>query len=355
MEFLKKFNDLYFHEQLLSWVIIGLIFIVGLIFRKPVKFIIRKVAYLMFPSFVKNLSESERMQISEPIAWTILSLLWTISLEFIDTTEAQYNIIHRGVGIIFTFSFIILLIRVIYLFTSRMESLLMKEDIIIDKTMVPVITKVIKVIAIIIIVLIGMQNLGVNLMSLIAGLGLGGLAFALAAKDTVSNLFGSMMIIIDKPFKVGDWVIMNDVEGYVEEIGFRSTRIRTFYNSLVSMPNSIVANIHIDNMGKRKFRRVKFNMGITYDTTPDKIEKLTSGIKKIINDMEESEKDNCHVVFNEFSDFSLNILVYFFIHVDSYADELLVKEKLLLSIHTLARKTKINFAFPTSTVHISRN
>jgi len=355
MEFLKEYNNLYIHEQLLSWGIIGLIFIVGFIFRKPVKFLIRKVASLMFPSFVTTLSESERMQISEPIAWTILSLLWTISLEFIDTTEVQYNIIHRGVGIIFTFSFIILLIRVIYLFTSRMESLLMKEDIIIDKTMVPVIAKVIKVIAIIIIVLIGMQNLGVNLMSLIAGLGLGGLAFALAAKDTVSNLFGSMMIIIDKPFKVGDWVIMNDVEGYVEEIGFRSTRIRTFYNSLVSMPNSIVANIHIDNMGKRKFRRLKFNLGITYDTTPDKIEKLTSGIKKIINDMEESEKDNCHVVFNEFSDFSLNILVYFFINVNSYADELLVKEKLLLSIYSLARKTKINFAFPTSTVHISRN
>ena len=119
-------------------------------------------------------------------------------------------------------------------------------------------------------VLLSLQNIGINVMSLVAGLGIGGLAFALAAKDTAANLFGSIMILIDRPFMVGDWVKVSESEGTVEEIGLRSTRIRTFYDSVISVPNMDMATTRIDNMGKRAFRRITMTVGITYDSPPEK-------------------------------------------------------------------------------------
>ena len=131
-------------------------------------------------------------------------------------------------------------------------------------------------------ILIVLQNMGVNVFSLLAGLGLGGLAFALAAKDTAANLFGSIMILTDRPFKIGDWVKMDGVEGTVEEIGFRSTRVRTFYNSLITIPNATIANVQIDNLGVRQYRRTTATLGVTYDTSMEKMNQFVEGIRKII-------------------------------------------------------------------------
>lgn len=200
--------------------------------------------------------------------------------------------------------------------------------------------------------LISLQNLGINVMSLVAGLGIGGLAFALAAKDTAANLFGSIMILLDKPFQVGDWVKVSESEGTVEEIGLRSTRIRTFYDSVISVPNMDMATTRIDNMGKRAFRRITMTIGITYDSPPEKIEAFLEGIKNIILANPSTRKDYFHVVLNGFGPSSLDILLYVFVKVPSWAEELIAKQNLMLEIIRLASTLGLDFAFPTQTLHV---
>ena len=217
---------------------------------------------------------------------------------------------------------------------------------------VPLITRSTKIIIILVIPLFALQNLGVNVMSLVAGLGLGGLAFALAAKDTAANIFGSLMILIDRPFKTGDYVVIEDKSGTVVEIGLRSTRIRTFYNSIISIPNADVASKSVDNMGKREYRRIKTLIDLTYDTSPEKIEAFLESIKEIIEAHPDTNKENYHVVFDGFGSSALQVLVYLFIKVEDWSRELVVKQNIYLDIIRVAHELEIEFAFPTTTLHI---
>ena len=147
-----------------------------------------------------------------------------------------------------------------------------------DGQLVPLVKKALRVSVVVMGLLVMFQKLGVEVVSVLAVLGLGGLAFALAAKDTCANLFGSVIILLDRPFHIGDQVIIGKTEGSVKSIGFRSARIRTFYNSVISVPNSVLANANIDNMGRREYRRIKAFLGATYDTPPAKIEAFIDGI-----------------------------------------------------------------------------
>jgi len=202
-------------------------------------------------------------------------------------------------------------------------------------------------------ILVSLQNLGINVVSLLAGLGIGGLALALAAKDTAANIFGSIMILWDRPFMIGDWIVVSGAEGTVEEIGFRSTRIRTFYNSQISIPNSQIANLNIDNMGRRALRRIKVNFGIAYDTPVEKIESFVEGIKNIILANKATDKSNFHVVFNNYGDSSLLVLLYCFLRVPDWAHELVERQNIFIEIKRLAEDLEVEFAFPTQTLHLA--
>ena len=175
-----------------------------------------------------------------------------------------------------------------------------------------------------------------------------GLAFALGAKDTISNLFGSFTVVLDKPFQIGDWVHLGGTtEGIVEEVGFRSTRIRTFYDSLITVPNNQLTNINIDNYGKRTFRRYSTKLAITYDTPPDKIEAFCQGIRNLIEGYSDTRKDYYNVYLNNLNEYSLDILVYFFWNVDNWSKENACRHRFLLDIIRLAKELKVEFAFPT--------
>ncbi|MCB0393820.1 MAG: mechanosensitive ion channel family protein [Bdellovibrionales bacterium] len=201
-------------------------------------------------------------------------------------------------------------------------------------------------------ILIALQNLGVNVMSLVAGLGLGGLAFALAAKDTAANFFGSIMILLDRPFRIGDWIVTNGVEGKVLEVGFRSTRIRTFADSVVSIPNSALMNVNIDNLGLRTGRRITATFGVTYDTPPEKLEAFMEGIKQIILAQPHTNKKDFHVAFNNYGNSSLDIVVYCLSMLPDLGSELMTRQNIFLEVLKLAKDLEISFAFPTQTLHI---
>ena len=236
-------------------------------------------------------------------------------------------------------------------FTAKME----KKESLLGNQLIPFLEKALKIAVILFGFLVVLQNMGVNVFSLLAGLGLGGLAFALAAKDTAANLFGSIMILSDIPFKIGDWVLVDGIEGTVEEIGFRSTRIRTFYNSLVTIPNANMANAKIDNMGERNYRRVSTHLDITYDTSREKIESFITGIRKIIDDHPSTRKDVYHVYFSDYSESSLKIMLYFFFIAGDWGEELKYKQDIYLKIFDLACKLNVEFAYPTRTLYLNEN
>ncbi len=191
-----------------------------------------------------------------------------------------------------------------------------------------------------------------NFQTLLGGLGLGGLAFALAAQDTLKNLFGSLTVMIDRPFEVGDWVKIGDAEGTVETVGFRSTRIRTFYNSQIYIPNCKLIDATVDNMGRRAYRRISCRLGITYDTPPEKIEAFCEGIRELIRRHPHTRKDYYHVYFNGFGASALEMLLYCFHKVPDWSTELRERHRLFLDILRLARHLGVDFAFPTQTLHV---
>ena len=223
-----------------------------------------------------------------------------------------------------------------------------------DDVLVPLLRKALKVVVVLIGVMFILSNLNMNINGLFAGLGLGGLAFALAAKDTIQNLFGSISVLVDQSFHVGDWVVIEDVEGTVEEVGLRSTRIRTFYDSQVVVPNSRLITATVDNMGKRRYRRFKTTLTVTYDTTADKLEELCEGIRELVRINDYTRKDYYHVYFHEMADSYLGILIYVFFSTPDWGSELRERHHFLMNVMRLAEKMGIEFAFPSRTVVVKR-
>lgn len=196
-------------------------------------------------------------------------------------------------------------------------------------------------------------NLGVNVTSLIAGLGLGGLAVALAAQDSIRNLLGGVTIFADRPFQVGDWVVMNDIEGTVEHVGFRSSRVRTFYNSVVTVPNARIVDTHVDNMGMREWRRYSTTLGLAYHTAPDQVQAFVEGVRALIRANPAMRHDYYIVEFHGYGPSSLDILVYCFIDAPDWNAELRTRHVLNLDIMRLAEQLGVEFAFPTQTLHLA--
>ncbi|MCX4188655.1 mechanosensitive ion channel family protein, partial [Methylophaga sp. OBS4] len=161
-------------------------------------------------------------------------------------------------------------------------------------------------------------------------------------------------VLLDRPFSIGDWVVIGDVEGSVETVGFRSTRIRTFYNSLVTMPNSILTTTKIDNMGARRYRRMRTMLALTYDTPAEKIEAFCEGIRKVIQLHPYMRKDYYQVYFNEYGAASLDILVYVFWATPDWNTELRERHRFLLDVLRLARQLEVEFAYPTQTLYLKR-
>jgi MscS family membrane protein len=198
----------------------------------------------------------------------------------------------------------------------------------------------------------GANQLGFPAYSVLAGLGVGGLAVALAARDTLANFLGSVVIMFEKPFRIGQWVKVGETDGIVEDVGFRSTRIRTFYNSLISIPNNEIVNATVDNLGRRTMRRQRFLLQITYNTPRDRLEQFIDRVKQHIFEQPTTDKNNIHVHFNKFGQSGLEILVYFFLLVPDYLTELQERERMLLRILDIAKDVGVEFAFPTRTIHV---
>jgi MscS family membrane protein len=192
--------------------------------------------------------------------------------------------------------------------------------------------------------------------TILAGLGVGGLAVALAAQETIKNFFGSLVIMTDKPFQVGDRIKLGAHDGPIESLGFRSTRIRTLEGHLVTIPNSEVAASAIENVGKRPYIRRLTNITITYDTPPNKVQKAVDIIKEILENHEGMHPDRPpRVYFNEFNDASLNLLVIYWYEPPDYWMFVDFNHRVNMEILRRFNEEGIDFAFPTQTVHLAND
>ncbi len=290
--------------------------------------------------------------ITKPISWLTVFLLINIFIPvlLLPVSFGHYLIlIGRAAVPLFIMMMFYYLVDVFCLYLERLAS---STETTLDDQLVPLLRKALKTFVVIVGLMFVLQNLNFNVTALLAGISIGGLAVALAAQDTLKNFFGSVMIFLDKPFQIGDWIVAADIDGDVEEVGFRSTRIRTFADSQIYVPNGKLADMTIDNLGKRDYRRYKTMLGLTYDTPAHQVEAFVKGLEQIVLTHPNTRKDYYNIYFNTFNAYSLDVLFYIFFDVSTWPEELKARQEVNLLILELAKKLDVRFAFPTQTMHM---
>jgi len=291
---------------------------------------------------------------ARPFGISAMAAVWFIGLKYLVLPDQAYLIMITVARIAMMIGATWAACSVVDYVTELLEAAAKRTHTRIDDVLVPLVRRALKTFVLVIGFLWIAYNLDWNIGAMLAGLGIGGIAIALASKDTVENFFGAVQILIDRPFDVGDWIVMGDVEGTVEQVGFRSTRVRTFYNSLITLPNALLIRSTVDNIGARRYRRIKETLGVTYDTPPDKLEAFIEGIRELIRRHPYTRKDFYHVYFTGYGDSSLSILLYLFLRTPDWATELREKQRFLLDILRLANALGVDFAFPTRTLHMMK-
>ncbi|MDR2839909.1 MAG: mechanosensitive ion channel family protein [Paludibacter sp.] len=226
------------------------------------------------------------------------------------------------------------------------------NDEFLEHTLMPIVRRVILGVIWVIGVMMALKNVGVDVGALLAGLGIGGLAFALAAQDTLKNIFGGITILTDQAFKVGDRIKVDGFDGTVEDIGMRSTRIRTLEKRLVTIPNYKMSDVSIENVTREPMRRMLIKIGLTYDTTPEKMQQAIDILKDIPNNIKEVEAQDLTAVFSDFSTSSLDITFIYWIN--SKGDAMGTPSKVNFEILTKFNQQGLNFAFPSQTIYVNQ-
>ncbi|MBN2711123.1 MAG: mechanosensitive ion channel family protein [Planctomycetes bacterium] len=339
-----------------QWVALFVLIVASFIIGRIVRFIIGKwLQRWMKKRELKNrppIPQSVYENAERPFDLLVTALILLLLYPFLLLPTSIYVVVSVATKIILAVSGVWAIFRIADLISELFQQMASRTENKLDDLLVPMVRRIIKVFVTIFGGLFIAQNLNVNVTSLLAGLGLGGLAFALAAKDTVANLFGSLTILVDQPFRIGDWVVIGGAEGTVEDVGFRTTRIRTFYNSVISLPNSKIVDTQVDNLGLRVYRRCNCMLSITYSTPPERIEAFCEGIRELIRLHPYTRKDYFNVYFNALAASSLDIMLYVFWKVPNWPTELQEKQRLFIDIMRLAQRLGIDFAFPTQTLHI---
>jgi len=357
-------NSLYMgnHGEFWSYLILGIpianilgalgILIFFLLLRKIfTKFIIDILLFIALKT-ESVLDEQIIMGLKEPIrfAFIILGLHLFFMLMFVDN-----RFIHIMLETLIVYTIIWAIISLIdtlkdYIFNY--QDLDKKHS----KELASFVIKVFKTIIILIGASLILQNWGINVTGITTSLGLGGLAFALAAKDSASNLVASIALLLDNSIKNGEWVKVAGVEGVVESVDMRTTKIRSFQKSLFTIPNSLVANNPIENFSRRGVRRVKINIGLTYDTLSKDIEQIVYDIRYMLQHHPKiSQKETLLVNFNDFGDSSLDIFIYTFTNTANWEEYLEIREDIHLKMKRIIEDNNSSFAFPSQSIYIENS
>ena len=340
--------------------------IVGLIIARPIISYLLRIAHKLFSS--KD-SDSERDMLNsllkKPLFYFLLLMILYTGLnlldfppewELVDSSEFGLKmVIDKGFYLAIICSIFWTILSSVEFIGVRLKDKAAQTESKVDDGLIPFAIDLTKVLVYIFALVIILGNVFyVDITALVAGLGVGGVAIALASKESIENLLGSFTIFFDKPFAVGDVITLGGVTGMVEKVGFRSTRIRTYDKSIVTVPNKNIINTELDNLGVRPVRRVKFNIGLTYDTTIEQIKNIVNDIQKLVDDHPMTNEDG-RVRFLNFGGSSLDIMVLYYVNSPEWEDLIDTQQKINYSIIEIVDKHKSEFAFPSTSVYIEKN
>lgn len=348
----KQFLSLYAWQWfgLLVLIIVGLITFA--IVRRLFKFLLHYAIY--HKEILSTENEDCLQKLAKSFSW--IAVFFSISkiVPSIQLTPLVTQYLVKSINILLTFLAAIFVIRLFNLVLNYFRPHVEKTDSKLDDQLLPIVNKLFKIVVIIVAISLALKQLNVNVTAILAGLSIGGLALALASQDSVKNFIGTVTILLDHPFEIGDYIQLGGVEGTVEEVGMRATRLRTPAQSLAYIPNGELSNKIIDNLGLRIYRRWKWSMGVEYGTSPKLLEEFAARSKEVINQNSAVAADKTIVHLNELGASSINILVMVYLDVPTYNDELASKHELLLQLIKLAEEMNVSFAFPTQTLYMKQ-
>ena len=349
--------------------------VVGLLFKKLISRYFSKLLYKLIGKKDSEIGvEKFNELLSKPIGLFIM-----LSIIYLGASHIQYppswnlgNVEEFGLkmmvskvyALIYVISIFWILLKVIDYVGLILFARAEKTENKMDDQLIPFIIEIAKILTYIFALFIIMGNVfDVNITALATGLGIGGIALAMASKESLENLLGSFTIFFDRPFTVGDMVTVGSVTGRVEKVGFRSTRIRTLDRSLVTVPNKKMIDAELDNLGMRPIRRVKFSVGLTYHTSIEQIKKIVADMQTMIDNHprttnaegKKSKDKEGKVRFDEFGDSSLNIFVLYYVDSPKWADLIDVRQDVNYKIMEIVKKHNSDFAFPSTTVYLQQN
>ncbi|MDE0960196.1 MAG: mechanosensitive ion channel [Planctomycetota bacterium] len=336
-----------------QWLAIATLLIISWIFQK----IISHLASSILRSLMSRLNDSEQtskvvQSLGRSIGWFASAAMVYLVGPWLVLDQAGESILSIIARALATIGGLLLAYRFADLVGARLIDSSSKTESKLDDQLAPMIRKSLKALVSVAAVLFLIQSTGNDIMPLVTGLSVLGIGVSFAAKDTFANLFGSLTVFADRPFQLGDWVKVGGVEGTVEEIGFRCTRIRTFESSLVSVPNQELVSGIIDNMGQRSFRRFKTTIGVRYETPADTIEAFCAGILGVVEVNPHIEYESAKASLVNFGASSLDIQVNIRLMVANYLEELQVKQAFLLEVIRLAEEMGVGFAFPSTSLYV---
>lgn len=335
-----------------QWICLLAIAVIGRVAERLSRMVLTRTGDAVLKRIEPEFEDTTR-KVWRPVGRLVNAAVWYEGAWLIDLPYEVVNILLVVLKLFATFAAVWAASAVIDLVGDYFSRRAKRRERKFDDTVLPLAKATAKIFAIAAGVVTAMALLlGTVPSALLGGLGIGGLAIALASQETLSNFFGSITVLFDRPFEVGDWVVVEGIEGEIERVGFRSTRIRTGLDSQVTLPNSKLAAASVDNMGRRKYRRYLTRIGVEYSTPPERIEAFCEGIRELIRRHPHTRKDFYAANFNEFGASALEILLVVYFEAPDWATELRERNRLLIDIVRLAKELGIAFAFPTQTVHL---
>jgi|TARA_B110000240_G_C13511821_1_gene460004 MscS family membrane protein len=359
-------QSIFFGNTLEDYIFFFCTVIVGLLFKKLLSKYLSHMLYKVIGKRGSKVGVDKFDQLlTKPIGLFIM-----LSIIFIGSTHLQLpsfldmgsdkdlsvqNIISKCFSLVYIYAMFNILLKVVdYVGLILKQKAELTENKM-DDQLIPFATELGKIIIVIFAVFIILGNVfGINITALATGLGIGGLAIAMASKESLENLLGSFTIFFDRPFTVGDIVQVGTVTGKVEKVGFRSTRIITFDRSIVTVPNKKMVDAELDNLGLRPVRRVKFHIGLTYSTSPEQIKNIVEDLQEMVNIHPKTNADG-RVRFQEFGASSLDVLVIYYVDSPKWEDLINAKQDINFKIMDIVKKHNSDFAFPSTSVYLQQN
>lgn len=334
-----------------NWGISILIILGAVVIVKLISLISKKWLRPFVTRTPNHLDDVIYYSLESPVKFAIMLLAIWIAIHRLVYPDNFVNVVDNAYRIL-------IVLNITWIFARLGSGLLQiywghKADGQINK-MMPIIKRTILVIVWIIGIVMALSNIGVNISALLGTLGIGGIAFALAAQDTVKNIFGAFTILTDKPFNIGDTIRVGDFEGTVTDVGVRSTKILNYDNRIITFPNYKITDASIINISSEPMRKVVVKLGLTYDTTPEKMQKALDILKEIPNRVENVSTNPSDIIanFSDYADSALVITYMFFIK--KQGDILKVSSDMNMEILSSFNKAGLEFAFPTRTVYIQK-